>query len=267
MTKTNLDGKSTRTNRASVRTREGGKAAPVVPAGDVPAFHCPSCGTTVAGAAEVVQGQEQFLKKLFDRQDELQRSLASSIHDDLAQQLAGALLYLEGAQQSQSGARNGGQENFCTGLKLLRDGIHEARRIAGRLQPLIDRQGAVELGIEYLIHEMRSRGGPEIVYRVEGDMGGLAPEMESAVFRIVRELLANACRHSRSEKVCLKVAHGKSSLRLEVEDRGVGFDLDNVDGKAFGLQEVQQRTKLLGGDFVVDSAPGKGTRVVVSFPI
>ena len=175
---------------------------------------------------------ERFLKRLFDRQEELQRSLASSIHDDLAQQLAGALLYFEGAQQLPSGSRSGGQENFRTGLKLLRDGIHKARRIAGRLQPLICGDGnEVELGIEYLIHEMRSRDGPEIVLQVQGELDRLAPELGSAVFRILRELLANACCHSGSEKVCLKVARNTDRLRLEVEDWGTGFEPDKRAGK------------------------------------
>ncbi len=221
----------------------------------------------VADAAEVVREQERFLKRLFDRQEEFQRSLASSIHDDLAQQLAGALLYLEGAQSAHANAGDGGQENFRRGLKLLRDGIHEARRIAGRLQPLICDDGEIKLGIEYLIHEMRNGDGPEIVLQVKGEVDWLAAELRNAVFRILRELLANARDHSRSAEVCLTVARGKHWLQLEVEDRGVGFDLEKVRGKAFGLQEVQQRTRLLGGEVVIESAPGKGTRVVVRFPI
>ena len=229
MTRTNLEGKSTRRIHARARTRQCKGPARMLPAGEAPAPHCPRCGMAVADAAEVVEEHEQFLKKLFGRHDELLRSLASSIHDDLAQQLAGAMLYLEGTPHSQTDRLSGGQDNFCTALKLLREGIHEARRIAGRLQPLIDREGEIELGIEYLIHEMRSRGGPEIVFRVEGEMDQLTFELESAVFRIVRELLANACRHSGSESVRVELARGRDRLRLAVEDRGMGFDPEEVD--------------------------------------
>ena len=114
---------------------------------------------------------------------------------------------------------------------------------------------------------MRSRDGPEIVFQAKGEMDRLAPELGNAVFRILRELLTNACRHSGSEEVRLEVARSKDRLRLEVEDWGIGFDLEKVNGKAFGLQEVQQRAKLLGGEVVFDSAPGKGTRIVVTFPV
>jgi signal transduction histidine kinase len=63
------------------------------------------------------------------------------------------------------------------------------------------------------------------------------------------------------------VTRTNDRLRLEIEDWGIGFDAATVDGDAFGLQEVRQRVRLLGGEVSVDSVPGKGTRVVVSFPV
>lgn len=262
MKKTDLHGKTKRRNPILAGTREGDGPTHVAPA-----FHCPSCEQPIPAAAEFARQQERFLKRLFERHDELQRSLASTIHDDLAQQLAAALFYLEGSRQVQTDPLNDGHESFHKGLKLLRDGIQTARRIAGRLQPLIDREGEIELGIEYLIHEMQSRDGPKIVFQVQGEAVRIASELERSVFCILRELLANACRHSGSEEVRLTVACSTDCLRLEVEDWGVGFDLENVKGKAFGLVEIRQRAKLLGGNAAIDSVPGQGTRVVVSLPI
>jgi len=267
MKTTNLHGESTRRRRTPERTREATGRASVAPARDAPPFHCPGCGTAVADATAAVQKHDRFLKRLFDRQEEFQQSLASAIHDGLAQQLAGALLFFEGAQQLQEGPPNDRQNCFQVGLKVLRDSIHEARRIAGRLQPLICDDHGITLGVEYLIHEVRSRDGPEIVFHFEGEVDRLTPELGSAVFRIVRELLTNACCHSGSEEVRVGMARTKDRLRLEVEDWGRGFDMEKVNGKAFGLQEVHQRARMLGGDAVVDSAPGKGTRVVVTFPV
>ena len=263
----NRNAEPMRRNRTPQGRREGHGPATVAQAGEVPAFPCPSCGRPVPNAAEIVQKHERFLRRLFDRQEELQRSLVSSIHDDLAQQLAGALLHLEGSQPLQVSSAHDESDSFRTGLKLLRDSIHDARRIAGQLRPLIYRDGKVKLGIEYLIYEMRGRDGPEIVFQVKGEVDRLPSELGNAVFRILRELLANACAHSGSEKVQLKVARSKDCLRLEVEDWGIGFDPANVKGRAFGLQEIQQRATLLGGNLVINSAPGKGTRVTVTFPI
>jgi signal transduction histidine kinase len=261
------DPEGTQGNCSAEPAGKDGEGAHVASACDAPPFPCPGCGRPVPDAAEAVRKHERFLKRLFDRQDGLQQSLASAIHDGLAQQLVGALLYFEGSQQLEDGPRDGPQNNFRTGLKLLRDGIQETRRIAGRLRPLICGDSGLECGIEYLIHEIRKRDGPEIVLEVEGEMDRLPPELENAVFWIFRELLTNACRHSGTGEVRVRVTRTKDHLELEVEDWGTGFDPAKVDGRTFGLQEAQQRARLLGGEVIVNSVPGQGTRVVVTLPV
>jgi signal transduction histidine kinase len=167
----------------------------------------------------------------------------------------------------QNAVEDAAQDNFRIGLKLLRASIREARRIAGRLRPLVSDEHGITLGIEYLIHELRSPGGPEIILAATDEMGRFAPELESGIFHILRELLTNACCHSGAAEVRVKVARSKNSLQLEVEDRGVGFDAKKLNGRSFGLQEVQQRARLLGGTVAIDSAPGEGTRIGVHFPV
>jgi len=262
-----LHGKTIRRDDTHVREplREGNQFAAT--AYDASTLDCPCCRQPIPGSAELVQKQEQFLRRLFARQEEIERSVAASIHDDLAQQLTAALFHLEGAQPLPDGTSSAGQEAYRTGLKLVRDGIDAARRIAARVQPLIDHADSVELGIECVLHEMRSCGGPEIVVQLHGELESLPAELGNALLRILRQLLANACAHSRSEEVRLQVVRSPDCLRLEVEDGGVGFDLEEVWGKTLGLQEVQQRARLLGGKVLVDTAPRQGTRVIVSLPL
>ncbi|MGO8749780.1 MAG: sensor histidine kinase [Thermoguttaceae bacterium] len=266
MKRTTLSGESTRRNRTPERTREGNGRTSAAPACGGPPFHCPHCGTAVASATDAVKKQQRFLKRLLDRQDQLQQSFAFWLHEDLAQQLRGALLYFEAAEQLQERPVGDAENNFQIGLKLVRGSIQAARRIAGQLQPLICSGGGVELGIEHLIHEMRNCDGPEIVFQVEGEVDRLAPELGIAVLRILQELVTNACRHSGSEELRVGVARTQDRLEIEVEDWGIGFDWEKVNGHAFGLQEVYHRATLLDGEMVVDSAPGKGTRISVSFP-
>ena len=241
--KTTADyGKSTRRNRTRERTPEGNGHAQVSLTLDAPTCCCSSCGRPLAEAAEAVQEHDRFLKWLFDRQEEFTESLATAIHDGLAQQLVSALLHLQGFQHLQDSPTNDAKQSFQTGLKLLQDSIRQAGRIAGQLRPLKCDDHAVTLGIESLVCEAQRLGGPEIVFHVRGEVGRLPSKLEGAVFRIVRELLTNACRHSGSEEVRLQAARTKDHLRLEIRDWGIGFDLTKVNGKAFGLREVRQRT-------------------------
>jgi two-component system, NarL family, sensor histidine kinase DegS len=214
-----------------------------------------------------VQEHERFLKRLFERQDQFEDSLASALHDGLAQQITAAMFRLEASWQGQDGPPHNARESFQTGLKLLRDSIDDARRIAARLRPLMCDGDGITVAIECLVHELEREGGPEIVLLVKGQVDRLPTELEAALFRIVRELLSNACCHSGSKQVRLEVARTKDHLRLAIKDWGTGFDPTKVNGETFGLQEVRQRARLLRGQVTIDSAPGKGTRAVITFPV
>ena len=95
----------------------------------------------------------------------------------------------------------------------------------------------------------------------------LAPPLETAVFRIVQECLTNARRHSQSDKVHVELAQTNGQIKLRVEDWGTGFLPDSVAQNCFGLEGVQERTRLFGGKINIDSAPGKGTRISVELPV
>jgi signal transduction histidine kinase len=95
----------------------------------------------------------------------------------------------------------------------------------------------------------------------------LDPDLENAVFRIVQEALTNVERHSGADEGEVDLSERDGRLRIEVRDRGVGFDPLAVSDGRFGLEGVQERARLAGGTASIESAPGKGTRVVVDLPI
>ena len=90
--------------------------------------------------------------------------------------------------------------------------------------------------------------------------------MENSIFRIVQEGLANARRHSHSDKVRIELARQQDQLRIEIRDWGVGFDPEGVEADRSGLEGIRERTRLFGGHAVVESTPGEGTTIVVTLP-
>jgi signal transduction histidine kinase len=91
--------------------------------------------------------------------------------------------------------------------------------------------------------------------------------LENAIFRIVQESLTNVRRHSESENVQVDLIKKSDVIQIEIEDWGVGFDPENTSGDCFGLVGIQERVRMLGGNAIIDSEPGKGTRVVVKLPL
>jgi signal transduction histidine kinase len=79
--------------------------------------------------------------------------------------------------------------------------------------------------------------------------------------------MTNACRHSRSEKVRVRLTQQGDWVALEVRDWGIGFDKARIQGNRFGLEGIRQRSRLLGGNLSIKSKPGGGTVVRVKFPV
>jgi two-component system, NarL family, sensor histidine kinase LiaS len=89
-------------------------------------------------------------------------------------------------------------------------------------------------------------------------------ETEHMLFRIAQEALANVARHSHAQQVTLVLSYEANSLVLSIEDDGVGFVLPPSSG--IGLHSMRERVAALNGTLVIDSLPGRGTRLVAVVP-
>jgi signal transduction histidine kinase len=86
------------------------------------------------------------------------------------------------------------------------------------------------------------------------------------VYQIAREALTNAIRHSEARLIKVRVWQDGRSVRLSVEDDGIGFAPEPTKPDHFGLQLIRERVEAAQGSVLLDSAPGRGTRIVASLP-
>jgi signal transduction histidine kinase len=98
----------------------------------------------------------------------------------------------------------------------------------------------------------------------------LLPRCEVQVIRIIQEALTNVRKHAGASRAVVRVTGTARSVVFGVEDDGGGFDPDAVpfgrDGFGFGLSSISERVRLIGGSLTIDSAPGRGTRLLVGVP-
>ena len=102
----------------------------------------------------------------------------------------------------------------------------------------------------------------------EGDLR-LPFATEIQLLRVVQEALANVRKHARASLALVRLERADGSVRLIVEDDGVGFDPERLPHEGwprFGLQTMKERAGAIGGTFVIDSSPGTGTRVILTVP-
>jgi len=189
------------------------------------------------------------------------------VHDGVAQQLVGARLQLEAFEQLHPKNPQAAAAAFEKALQLLDQGLAEARRvISGARPPILDEQGVVA-AVEYLIASLRERCSPQIDFEHRMAETRFPSLLETTIFRIVQEALNNACRHSQTTKVSIRLIQQDESIHVSVRDWGVGFDPQQVSPSRFGLQSIRERARLLGGTARIDSSPGKGTCVTAELPL
>jgi signal transduction histidine kinase len=128
--------------------------------------------------------------------------------------------------------------------------------VQAALEGLIERASCQGLEIDLsvdLAHEQGRQPTP------------LLSELETALYRIVQEGLTNAQKHGRAKRAVVELREDETVVYLSLRDDGAGFDPD-VETEGFGLVGIRERVELLGGHLGVDSAPGSGTVLSISFP-
>ena len=100
----------------------------------------------------------------------------------------------------------------------------------------------------------------------------VAPEVETACFRVAQEAITNVLRHAGAHNVWLRLFTAGGRLALSVRDDGRGFDLEaarrrGAAGDSLGLVGMEERVALAGGTLELRSAPGQGTVLLATFAL
>ena len=218
-------------------------------------------------AEEAVEREQRHLRHSMEASDRERRLIAYDIHDGLAQHLSAAIMQFQAFMELQSQNADAASKTFDTGLKMISQALAEARRLIGGVRPpILDEMGVV-MAVQHLVSGINGRGGPEIELEASVAFDRLPSSFENTVFRIIQESLSNACMHSHSEQVRLTLLQNDRTLRIEIQDWGVGFDTANVEDGSFGLDGIRERARLLGGKASIQSTPGEGTHVIVEVPL
>jgi signal transduction histidine kinase len=107
----------------------------------------------------------------------------------------------------------------------------------------------------------------QLIREVDPALFEFPPEVTSQLIRTIQEALINIRKHAQVNSAIIRLGQENGQIRISVEDQGQGFDLVKIKGKtsSFGLQIMRERVESVGGSLAVDTAPGRGTQIILRY--
>jgi PAS domain S-box-containing protein len=197
--------------------------------------------------------------------------IARDLHDGPVQGVSAASLSLEAALlMIGAGDVDRGVDVLSKVRKELADEADALRSLMSGLRPPV----LEERGLMPALREALTRFGME--QGVDTELVGTLPrplpaDLETLAYRVVQEALTNAAKHARAGRVVVSVESTATSLRVEVDDDGRGFDSamtrEFLRQGRVGLASMRERVELANGTFVIRSTTGRGTSIAATLPV
>jgi signal transduction histidine kinase len=214
---------------------------------------------------------QRLSASLLEIEEEGRRRLSRELHDEIGQSLALLQIQITNALAGATGLSPELRDQLQRARILAERTVETVRDISLLLRPpLLDDLGLVP-ALQFQVEDFLRRGGVACEFVDENVPDHLPDAVKTCVYRAVQEALHNCEKHSGASRVSVAVRQKPSVLELEVEDNGCGFALNDKSmprqPKGLGLLGMRERATLAGGSLAIQSAPGRGTRILLRFPL
>jgi signal transduction histidine kinase len=227
-------------------------------------------------ATKMTAEMEQIQKinrRIIDGQEAERRRIARDIHDGPAQQFADYMMRLQILKKLLD--RDPEQAKAeADGLRAsLEEGLTTLRKVIHNLHVTDTRSSGLETALRRFVDRMSADVGFQVEFALDAELADeLADHMRTTVYCLVQEALNNIRKHAKARRVDVRLHPvGDGQFVLEVQDDGVGFDVDALlasyhQRESLGMTSMKERCELAGGTMTVRSESGAGTTVGFTFP-
>jgi PAS domain S-box-containing protein len=228
--------------------------------------------TELKEAEKSLKQSENRLRTLATRLQEVEeaarKDLARELHDQVGQSLTALSINLNILRNQlppdtlkQLGKR------LNDSIELVEETTVTIRDVMAELRPSVLDDYGLTAALRWYGERFSDRTGIAINFKMEEPSSRLAEKDESVLFRITQEALTNIAKHANASELVLSFEESDSRFRLIIADNGKGFDYSAFSrpgvGTGWGILNMQERIQALGGNFRIDSEPGKGTSVII----
>lgn len=230
-------------------------------------------------ARAILQAHERALQGNYERvrrlagclinsREAVRTRIARDLHDDVCQELACLSIAIGEFKCRRGEMPNAPTPEAVTALQRRTLGLVETvRRLSHDLHPSTLRHIGLAAALEVLCIEIEQRYDVQVSLVTERDFQQVSPDAELCVFRIAQEALRNAAVHGNARRIRVSLTISPEYVELTVDDDGQGFDLDLAHQHgSLGLDSMEERAYLTGGDLYIASRPRHGTTIRARIP-
>jgi len=224
----------------------------------------------VTDERQLQENLHYYLQQVTRAQEEERKRIARELHDETLQNLVTISRQLDKITSSDA-LWEESLETVRDFKKRVEVAVQEIRRFSHDLRPSVLDDLGLLAALELLSDDLEKEG-IATSFKVIGEVVRLVPEVEVMLFRIAQEAVSNIRRHSQASAAELVIEFRDAGVGLSIRDNGKGCSLpqrpgDMVSLGKLGLAGMHERARLLGGNLMLESSPGKGTMVNVEVPV
>lgn len=211
--------------------------------------------------------EKNLLKTQVEIQEQTFQHISREIHDNINLSLTLAKLNLVSLDWNNNDKT---RQSVHSSIDILGAAIVDLNSLSKSIDTeLIKDQGLLKT-LEHETKKLKNMAHLKVNYEVKGEPVFMNSEKELVIFRIVQEAFNNVIKHSKATEIWLKLNYDSDTLNVIIRDNGIGFHKKEIDSSKedqhAGLNNMNTRAKLFGGNFRLESEPKKGTQIFVSIP-
>lgn len=213
---------------------------------------------------------QKFTRALLKKYEEDRKEISRELHDEVAQLLTGINFELSALTKEASKSDEKLQRRIAETQKLISESVEVIHQFARQLRPkVLDDLGLVS-AIKSAIKEFTRMTNIEVHLNASTGLSKLNNSNKTILYRIAQEALFNITKHAQASKVSINIKKNIKSVRLEVIDNGISFDVDAYKARkkniGIGIQGMEERVSMVNGTLKIVSKPGSGTKIIATVP-
>ncbi len=207
--------------------------------------------------------EDEIFKSRIEIQEQALKNVSWELHDNIGQLLSTAVMQINimGTSIDKNSA-----DSLQDVRNLVGDSLQEIRNLSKTLNHEVIQNVGLEKSIRVELKRFKKLNFLTPTLEIKGEESHIDPKDEIILYRIIQEFFSNTIKHAEASKLDVELEYTPETLKIQIQDDGVGFDMKSVEANS-GLLNMKSRASLVKAKLEYKSEPGKGVLLTLYYPL